>query len=137
MEARIITKEKLCLWVEWRLQNHDGLTYFAGRDVTALKIQQKALQRREKQLSQAESLGRMGHWRWVLGEDSIEWSEEIYRIFGVDRDNFETTLDNMNEMVHTDDIDRVNQALQRAIIEENDYEVGIRFTDDFYNKKIL
>ena len=128
MEARIITKEKLCLWVEWRLQNHDGLTYFAGRDVTALKIQQKALQRREKQLSQAESLGRMGHWRWVLGEDSIEWSEEIYRIFGVDRDNFETTLDNMNEMVHTDDIDRVNQALQRAIIEENDYEVEFSIT---------
>ena len=128
IEARIVTKEKLCLWVEWRRQDHNGLTYFAGRDVTAIKIQKKALQRREKQLSQAESLGRMGHWRWVLGEDSIEWSEEIYRIFGVEKNTFETTLDNMNEMVHSDDIDRVNQALQRAIIEENDYDVEFSIT---------
>ena len=122
-EARIISQTGETLWIEWRKQQQNGLTYYAGRDVTAIKTQQKALQRREKQLSQAENLGRMGHWRWVLGEDSIEWSSEIYRIFGVDQNSFETTLDNMNKMVHSDDIDRVNQALQRAVIEENDYDV--------------
>ncbi|NCT40180.1 MAG: PAS domain S-box protein [Alphaproteobacteria bacterium] len=123
IEARIITKQKASIWVEWRQQHLSGLTYFAGRDVTAIKTQQKALQHREKQLLQAESLGRMGHWRWVLGEDSIEWSDEIYRIFGVDPENFDATLDNMNQMVHSDDIDRLNQALHRAVIEENDYDV--------------
>jgi len=123
IETRVITKDNACLWVEWRQQHHNGLIYYAGRDVSAIKTQQKALSRREKQLSQAESLGRMGHWRWVLGKDSIEWSEEIYRIFGVEKGTFETTLDNMNAMVHEDDIDRVNQALQRAVIEENDYDV--------------
>jgi len=128
IEARIITKNNICLWVEWRQQHHNGFTYYAGRDVTAIKTQKKALARREKQLSQAESLGRMGHWRWVLGEDSIEWSAEIYSIFGVEKDSFETSLDNMNEMVHSDDIDRLNQALQRAVIEENDYDVEFSIT---------
>lgn len=122
-EARILSQTGEILWVEWLKHTKGKNTYYAGRDVTAIKNQQKALGQREKQLSQAENLGRMGHWRWVLDEDSIEWSEEIYRIFGVEKDTFETTLDNMNEMVHPDDIDRVNQALQRAIIEENDYEV--------------
>jgi len=122
-EARILSQNGEVLWVEWHKQNRDGMIYYAGHDITAIKTQQKALNRRAKQLSQAEKLGRMGHWQWVLGEDSIEWSSEIYRIFGVEKDSFETTLDNMNEMVHTDDIDRVNQALQRAVIEENDYDV--------------
>ena len=122
-DARILTQTGETMWVEWHKQQRGDLTYYAGRDITAIKTQQKALNRREKQLSQAEKLGRMGHWQWVLGEDSIEWSEEIYRIFGVEQDSFETTLDNMNEMVHSDDIDRVNQALQRAVIEENDYDV--------------
>lgn len=122
-EACITTQTGQTLWVEWQKQVKGELIYYAGRDVTAIKNQKSALKQREKQLSQAESLGRMGHWRWVLGEDSIEWSQEIYRIFGVEKDSFETTLDNMNEMVHTDDIDRVNQALQRAVIEENDYDV--------------
>lgn len=123
IEARIITKDGQHLWLEWRQQKHNNFIYFAGRDVTDIKTQESALNHREKQLSQAESLGRMGHWQWTLGEDSIEWSTEIYRIFGVEKDSFETTLDNMNKMVHRDDIDRVNQALQRAIIEENDYDV--------------
>lgn len=127
-EARMLSQTGETLWVEWRKQQHNGLTYYAGRDVTAIKTQQKALSQREKQLSQAENLARMGHWRWVLGEDSIEWSEEIYRIFGVDPKNFEATLDTMNDMVHDDDIDRVNQALQRAIIEENDYDVEFSIT---------
>lgn len=122
-EARIISQTGKTLWVEWHKQDNNGLTYYAGRDITPIKTQQKALENRESQLSQAENLGRMGHWRWVLGEDSLEWSNEIYRIFGVEKGSFETTLENMNEMVHSDDIDRVNQALQRAIIEENDYDV--------------
>ncbi|MFK7839447.1 MAG: ATP-binding protein [Bdellovibrionales bacterium] len=122
-EARIITKEQASIWVEWRKQNFKGLTYYAGRDVTAIKAQQTALKHGQKQLSQAEAIGRMGHWRWVLGEDSIEWSQEIYRIFGVDQNAFTTTLDNMNAMIHEDDVDRLNQALHRAVIEENDYDV--------------
>ena len=122
-EARILTQSGETRWVDWDKHPHKNAIYYVGRDITAIKTQQKALEHREDQLSQAESLGRMGHWRWVLDEDSIQWSDEIYRIFGVERDTFEATLDTMSKMVHPEDIDRVNQALQRAIIEENDYDV--------------
>ena len=122
-EGRIETKNNETLWMRWRITEHDGLFYASGQDVTGIKNQEKALERHEKQLLQAENLGRMGHWRWVLDEDEIEWSQEIYRIFGVEKGEFEPNLQSMNKMVHRDDIDRVNQALQRAIIEENDYDV--------------
>ncbi len=127
-EGRIKTTQGHMLWMQWRLGEKDGLFYCTGQDVTDIKTQEKALMRHEKQLLQAESLGRMGHWRWVLDEDEIEWSAEIYRIFGVDPESFEPTLQSMNKMVHRDDIDRVNQALQRAIIEENDYDVEFSIT---------
>ncbi|MEM6781927.1 MAG: PAS domain S-box protein [Pseudomonadota bacterium] len=77
-EARILNQTGECLWAQWHKQSRDGLTYYAGRDITAIKTQQKALSHREKQLIEAEKLGRMGHWQWTLGEDSIEWSSEIY-----------------------------------------------------------
>src|SRR5262249_53645865 len=82
-EARILTKSGQPRWMEWRQQLCGARLYCAGRDITDIKLQQKALSRREKQLSEAESIGRMGHWHWTIGENVMEWSDEIYRIFGV------------------------------------------------------
>ena len=112
--------------MEWRQSRRGELIYCIGRDVTAIKKQEHELNRREKQLVQAESLGHMGHWQWTIGHESIEWSAEIFRIFGVEEGRFEPTLESMNKMVNRRDIARVNQAFQRAIIEENDYDVDFR-----------
>ena len=125
-EARIITKTGEARWMEWRQMQNGPMTFCIGHDVTAIKQHSKALARREKQLLEAESIGRMGHWNWVLGQDSFEWSDEIYRIFGVTKDSFVPTLDSMNKKIHKNDINRVNHALQRAMIEQHDYEMEFR-----------
>ena len=125
-EARIITKDGSVRWMEWRQQLSGNQLFCTGRDITDIRKQTKALSRREKQLTEAESIGRMGHWNWVIGDETMEWSEQIYQIFGVEDGEFEPTLDAMNKMVHREDIARVNQAFQRAIIEENDYDMEFR-----------
>ncbi|MCC6597895.1 MAG: PAS domain-containing protein [Alphaproteobacteria bacterium] len=125
-EARIVGKDGRVCWTEWSLESAEGKLYCSGRDVSALKSQQEALEHRERQLSAAESIGRMGHWNWTIGYPEMEWSQEIFRIFGVDPEEFAPGLDTMNKMVHRDDIARVNQAFQRALIEENDYDMEFR-----------
>ena len=125
-EARLQTKEGETRWIQWRKQLCGDLLYCSGRDITDIKTQEKALGRREKQLSQAESIGRMGHWNWIIGEETMDWSDEIFRIFGVEEGTFNPTLQNMDAMVHREDIARVNQAFQRAIIAENDYDMEFR-----------
>lgn len=91
-----------------------------------LDEKEKALQHREKQLEEAESLGHMGHWYWKLGQDEFEWSSQIFRIFGLEKDSIQPTLFSMNDMVHSSDVGRVNQVLQRAMIEEKDYDMEFR-----------
>lgn len=125
-EARITTKNGETRWIEWRKQLCGQMLYCSGRDITGIKQQTKALERREKQLTEAESIGRMGHWNWVIGENTMDWSQQIYDIFGVEDGQFKPTLDSMNKMVHREDIARVNQAFQRAIIEENNYDMEFR-----------
>jgi two-component system, cell cycle sensor histidine kinase PleC len=125
-EAQVKTQDGSPRWISWRQCRKGEMIYCIGRDITNIKSQKTALDRREKQLSQAESIGRMGHWHWTIGEHSFEWSEEIYRIFGVARGTFEPTLENMNRMVNRSDIARVDHAFQRAIIEQNDYDMEFR-----------
>ncbi len=125
-EARILTKTGESRWMEWRQCLKGQELYCSGHDITAIKSQAEALNDRERELRQAESIGHMGRWRWTLGEDEMAWTPEVYSIFGVEEGSFITSLDNMNEMVHREDIARVNQAFQRAIIAENDYDMEFR-----------
>lgn len=125
-QARIVTKTGQIRWMEWTQQLCGEKLYCTGRDITDIKTQQNALKKREKQLTEAESIGRMGHWHWTIGELDMQWSDELYRIFGVSQDSFSPTLETMNKMVHRSDIARLNQAFQRALIEENDYDMEFR-----------
>ncbi len=125
-ESRMLTSTKHSRWVEWRQKYANGKIYSAGRDITDIKKQQINLNRRQKQLSEAEAIGRMGHWHWIIGEENISWSEEIFRIFGVDQDEFEPSIDSLTGLVHKRDLGRVVQLLQRAIIEEKNYDMEFR-----------
>lgn len=125
-EARIIARDGQTIWCEWTAKNFLNKIYVTGRDITDIKNRQNDLQKREKQLSEAEAIGRMGHWRWSIDGDEISWSDEVYRIFGVDANHFRPTLRRINEMVHRHDLARVIQGFQRAIIEKKDYDMEFR-----------
>ncbi len=113
-------------WVKWRQKYSNGKIYSSGQDITDIKSQQNNLERRQKQLSEAEAIGRMGHWQWMVGDENISWSEEIFRIFGVDQHQFKPSINALIDLIHKRDLGRVVQVFQRAIIEEKNYDMEFR-----------
>ena len=47
--------------------------------------------------------GQMGSWDWDLISGEWKWDEGQHRIFGVDRESFKPTLQNIQAMIHPDD----------------------------------
>ncbi len=127
-EARLIAADGSVHWMEWRHKRSGDIIYSVGRDVTAFKNNETALRQQELMLREAQSIGHMGHWRWLVGANDLQWSDEIYNIFGVKRDAFIPALDAVNRMAHKRDVGRLLQAFQRAIIEQNDYDMEFRIT---------
>ncbi len=125
-ESHIFTAQNGVLYVEWRCTSHKNKIYISGRDITDIKEKQQHIEHRERQLSEAEAIGRMGHWHWLIGEDEISWSEEIFRIFSVDPDQFTPSMNSLGDLVHWRDLGRVVQIFQRAIIEEKSYSMEFR-----------
>jgi two-component system cell cycle sensor histidine kinase PleC len=125
-ETRVTAKDGGTRWIEWRQKRSNDAIYSVGRDVTAMKSHEAALRKQEQQLSEAQAIGHMGHWYWKVGAETIEWSDEIYRIFGVARGTFRPGLESVNALLHKRDIGRMMQAFQRAIIEKNNYEMEFR-----------
>lgn len=53
-------------------------------DITERKQVEKALAKSKAILARAQSIAHVGNWAWDIKTNSMQWSEEIYRIFGCD-----------------------------------------------------
>ena len=64
----------------------------------------------EQARSLALAAGQMGSWDWDLVTGEWKWDEGQHHIFGVDRDSFMVTLENVRSMIHPEDWDRLQQV---------------------------
>lgn len=65
----------------------------------------------------AEDMARIGHWRIELPDDRHIWSDEVYRIHGLEPGSPPPDSDRALAMYHRDDRERVRAAIARAIRE--------------------
>jgi two-component system cell cycle sensor histidine kinase PleC len=123
-ECRARNKDGTFRWIEWvHKAATDGFVYIVGRDVTDIKQHEVELHRREQQLSEAQKIGRMGHWFLEISDTKMEWSDQIYTIFGVDKGTFTPTIDAVSSMFPKRDLGRIYRAFQRAVVRKRDYEL--------------
>jgi len=59
----------------------------------------KATADREAQLSEAQEVAGLGSWEWDLATGRLTWSDELYRLFGVDPKTFTPTPESILELV--------------------------------------
>lgn len=83
-------------------------------DITDRKEAENALIKSEKGLKEAQRLGRIGNWDWDARTDIITWSEEYYRIFGID-----PTLSPPNYEEHLKVYTKESAALLDSVVKRN------------------
>jgi len=54
------------------------------RDLTQQKLAEKMLKERDEDLKEAQQIARLGSWRLDLTTNEVVWSEELYKIYGMD-----------------------------------------------------
>jgi PAS domain S-box-containing protein len=64
---------------------------------------QAELRASEARLLDAQAVAHVGSWEWDIASNAIWWSEELYRIYGVDRRSFTVTYQGFLERLHPDD----------------------------------
>jgi diguanylate cyclase (GGDEF)-like protein/PAS domain S-box-containing protein len=76
--------------------------------------QQKELERKDIALSTAQSLANIGSWRLDVSQNILEWSDETYRIFGVEIGT-PLTYESFLSSVYPDDLLKVDRAWKAAL----------------------
>ncbi len=97
------------------------------KEIDERKRVEKALRYSEQNLVRAQSIAHIGSWDWDIVDNTLAWSDELYRVFGVSPKSFELTYDNIAIMIHPDDRDRNEAKVQEllATVDRVDYEFRI------------
>ncbi len=59
--------------------------------------------RLERQLSVTQQLTHIGSWEWDVATNTVSWSDELYRIYGLEPKSIEITLETFLDHVHPED----------------------------------
>jgi PAS domain S-box-containing protein len=76
-------------------------------------------------MTMAEEMVKVGYWRFDLRTQEIQWSDEVYRIHGWPRTR-RPILESVLEAYHPDDRGRVSESIERAISQGAAYQFEAR-----------
>lgn len=83
----------------------------------------EALQKSEEGLKEAQRLGQIGSWELDLVTNTLEWSDEIYRMFDQEPRQFKAKYETFLENIHPDDRDSVNEAYTESVKNKTPYDI--------------
>jgi PAS domain S-box-containing protein len=97
------------------------------QEIAAHKQTEEALKESEERLERSQEIAHLGSWELDLTKNSLTWSDEVYRIFGLKPKEFGATYEAFLEAVHPDDRAAVDGAYSSSVREGRDsYEIEHR-----------
>lgn len=149
-EHRVIMPDGNKRWQQWTNRvifdkNNTIVEYQSvGRDITRLKVAEEVLMmhseklkelvskrttdlvKSESRLKEAQKIAHLGNWHWDIITNKLQWSDEIYRIFGLEPQQFGATYEAFLNCVHPDDKEFVTESVNKALEENKPYSIDHR-----------
>jgi PAS domain S-box-containing protein len=126
-EARLLGKDGKYRWFLLRnvpLRDEAGSIvkwYGTATDIEERHRAEDALRRSEAYLAEAQRLSKTGNFGWSVSTGEIRWSDETFRIFQYDRTT-KPTVELILKRVHPEDAAQVQQTIESASLNGNDFE---------------
>ena len=129
-EGRLVKPDGEIRW--WQgdsmpTRSENGEIIFCGvlLDITDRKVAETAIRHSQRQLKEAQRLAHVGNWELDAATETLTWSEELFRIFGLEPAAFAPNLAEQVAQIHPEDLELWQTQVQRGLA------TGIPFDFDF------
>jgi hypothetical protein len=129
-EIEYLTRQGNCFWgniaakqikIAGQVMNLVRVT-----DISERKRTEEALARSEEHLRLTLEFTHIGSWGWDIQTDEVTWNDKHYRLLGLLPETSVAEYQLWRNSIHPEDVDRVEQALFKALIEHTNYEAEYR-----------
>lgn len=106
-------------WLDVLITPLGGIGYLVQvQDITRRREAEESLLRKSAEaLAEAQRIARIGSWDWDIINDMIFWSDEMYKIFGLEPGEGPINLEKVLGRIHPGDREEFRRALERSIRE--------------------
>jgi len=109
------------VWVQAHVSlvyDDNGLPVYAigqVQDITERKRAEESIRESGRQLAEAQKLAQLGSWEWDIASGEVTWSEELYRILGLDPETDVPSYSTLFERVHPDERRKAEAIVDRSL----------------------
>jgi PAS domain S-box-containing protein len=96
------------------------------RDVTERVRIETELRNSRARLSEAERVAQIGSWEWDLVANSMAWSEGLFHLYGLTREQFDPTFEGGLHRVFPDDREAARAGIMTAVAERSSFSLEFR-----------
>lgn len=76
---------------------------------------QRQLAAAHASLAEAQEVAHLGSWEWEIGSNRVTWSDELYRLWGLEPQSVNLTYERYLDSVHPADREQVRTIVERAL----------------------
>lgn len=91
----------------------------------------------EGRLNEAQKIAHIGSWDRNLMTGEMYWSDEMYRIFGLNPQECDVTYDVFLNYIHPDDRNYVDNAIKEALNKKRSYRIDYRIISAVGEERIV
>ena len=92
-------------------------------DISDRKKAEIVIQRSAELLKESQRIAHLGSWELDIQHNYLSWSDEIYRIFEVDKSQGEISYKDFLNLVHPDDRSYVDLTYQESVKNKIPYNI--------------
>jgi PAS domain S-box-containing protein len=129
-EGRLVKPDGEIRW--WQgdsmpTRSQNGEIVFCGvlLDITDRQVAETAIRESQRQLQEAQRLAHVGNWELDVTTGTVTWSEELFRIHGLEPAATAPTIEQQVTLIHPEDLELWGTEVQRGV------DFGIPFDFDY------
>ena len=126
--------------VRQRTSQLHATNLYLRNEVAEREESERKLRQQEGQLAEAQQVAHIGSWEWVIPQNRVSWSDEMYRIHGHVPQAFPATFETAVAQVNAEDATRIRSNVEDALRRADDHDlpsVEYRITRDDGAERVL